>query len=134
MTHHEKPTEPGRPPAGERPTGAAAAAILAAGIGVLALALSHLLAEFSKGGKEWVHAWGKAWMPGAEGIGPYSGKETLALLAWLGSWALLHLWLRRKEVNLSAALTLFLLGVGSATTLLWPPVTEAALHLLGAGR
>lgn len=117
----------------EKPTGIAAAAILAAAAGLLTLAAGHLLAEYSRAGKEWVHAWGKAWMPGAQGIGPYSGKETLALIAWLGSWVLLHLWLRRKKVSLTASGILFLIGIGLATTLLWPPVTEAVLHHLHGG-
>ncbi len=114
----------------EKPTGIAAAAILSAGIGVLALAGSHLLAESSDAGKTWVQNLGKAWMPGAEGIGPYSGKETLALLAWLGSWFLLHLWLRRKEVRLTQMGVLFLILIGLATTLLWPPITEKVAHLM----
>lgn len=119
--------------AAEKPTGIAAAAILACAVGSLALAASHLLAEYSVVGKTWVHAWGKAWMPGAEGIGPYSGKETLALLAWLMSWFFLHLWLRRKDVNLVKNGVLFLIGIGLATTLLWPPVTEKVLHILQGG-
>ena len=117
----------------EKPTGAAAAALWAVDIGVLTLAASHILAEHSTAGKSWVQAWGTAWMPGAQGIGPYSGKETLALLGWIGSWILLHLGLRRKEVHLSAATVLFLVGIGVATTLLWPPVTEAVLRLLQGG-
>lgn len=117
---------------GEKPTGPAAAILLSVAAGLLTLAWSHLLAEHSPAGKEWVHAWGKAWMPGATGIGPYSGKETLALLAWLGSWGLLHLLLRRRNVNLTAAGVLFLAGIGLATTLLWPPVTEAVLHAIGS--
>lgn len=119
--------------ANEKPTGIASAALLASAVGLLALAASHLLAEYSVTGKEWVHAWGKAWMPGAQGIGPYSGKETLALLVWLGSWGVLHLWLRRRNVNLIASGALFLIGIGLATTLLWPPATEAILHLLHGG-
>ena len=121
-------------PGGDKPTGPAAAVLLSVGVGLLALAGSHLLAEYSDAGKNWVAAWGKAWMPGAAGIGPYSGKETLALLAWLGSWFLLHLLLRRRNVNLTAAGVLFLVGIGLATTLLWPPVIEKALHLLHGGR
>ncbi len=117
----------------EKPTGIAAAALLAVAIGLLTLATSHLLAEYSPAAKNWVHAWGKAWMPGAQGIGPYSGKETLALLAWLGSWILLHLWLSRRDVSLRISGVLFLLGVGISTALLWPPLTEATLHLLHGG-
>lgn len=117
----------------QKPSGIAAAAILACTLGLLTLAGSHLLAEYSKAGKDWVHAWGKAWMPGAQGMGPYSGKETLALLAWFGSWILLHLWMRRKDVSLTASGVLFLMGIGLATTLLWPPVIEAVLHVLHGG-
>ncbi|MBI4314121.1 MAG: hypothetical protein HY594_04820 [Candidatus Omnitrophica bacterium] len=115
---------------GEKPTGIAAAAILSAAVAVLGLAASHLFAGYSDAGKAWVHAWGIAWMPGAQGIGPYSGKETLALLAWFGSWTALHLWMRRKNVDLTVSGILFLIGIGTATTLLWPPVTEDVLHWL----
>ena len=105
----------------EKPTGIAAAAILSAALGLLTLAASHLAAEYSEAAKNWVHAWGKAWMPGAEGIGPYSGKETLMLAAWLASWAALHLLLRRRQLNGGLWLTAFLAGIGVATTLVWPP-------------
>ena len=117
----------------EKPTGIAAAAILAVPLGLLALAISHIMDDLSPAGRSWVHAWGKAWMPGAEGIGPYSGKETLALLTWIGSWIILHLILRRKNVDLTRSGILFLIGVGVATTLLWPPMTEKVLHLLAGG-
>lgn len=115
---------------GEKPTGIAAAAIGAAAIGLLVLAASHIISDFSDGGKAWVHAWGKAWMPGAQKIGPYSGKETLAGLAWLISWAGLHRVLRRRNVNLTLAGFLLLAGAGIATTLLWPPINKSVVHLL----
>lgn len=117
----------------EKPTGIAAAAILSASLGLLALAVSHLVAEFSSAGKAWVHAWGKAWMPGAQGIGPYSGKETLAFITWIGSWILLSLLLRRKNVRLLGVGVLSLIGLATATALLWPPITEQILHLLHGG-
>ena len=71
-----------------------------------------------------VHGIGKLWMPGAEGIGPYSGKQTLSLLVWIGSWIVLHVALRNRELNLGRWLIVFLVGIGIATTLLWPPVFE----------
>lgn len=116
----------------EKPTGIAAAAVLSVAFGTLVLAVSHLLSVYSDSAKNWIHAWGR-WMPGAERIGPYSGKETLALLAWLGSWALLHLALRRRNVSLTRTGLLFLVGIGAATTLLWPPVTEAMVHWMKGG-
>ena len=103
-------------------SGAAQAALLSAMLGVLALALANLATEISEAAKTRIHNLGKLWMPGAEGIGPYSGKETILLLTWLVSWILLDRWLRVKELNHRLALVIFLIGIGSATTLLWPPV------------
>lgn len=103
-------------------SGAAQAAFLSAMIGCLTLALVNLTTEISAAFKTFVFGVGKLWMPGAEGIGPYSGKETFALVAWLLSWVILHRMLRNKEWNLSAVLGIFLVGIGIATTLVWPPV------------
>ena len=107
-------------------TGPAAAALLSVGLGLLALGLSQVLSEASTRVKEAMQAVGNAWMPGAQGIGPYSGKETLALLVWLISWAVLHAFLRRRDVSIVLAAAVALVLVGIATTILWPPVT----HLL----
>ncbi len=105
----------------ERPNGAAVAATLSALAGMLALAAVVLACEASKAMTDRVHALGKLWMPVAEGIGPYSGKETVMLVAWLASWAVLHPLLRRRELNGGLWLTVFLAGVGVASTLVWPP-------------
>jgi hypothetical protein len=105
-------------------SGVAVAALLAAAIGMLTLAGVNQFTAISKDFNAWVHGVGKLWMPGAEGIGPYSGKETLAALAWIVSWAGLHYGLRRRELKLSTWLIVFLVGVGLATTWIWPPVFE----------
>lgn len=104
------------------PSGVAVSALLGAGLGMLTLAVVNLFTEVSKAFSAWVHGVGKLWMPGAEGIGPYSGKETLSLVVWLGSWTILHFALRGKELTLSRWVIVFLVGVGLATTLIWPPV------------
>ena len=109
-------------------TGPATAALIGAGLGVLALALSHLFSEASVSFKEAMQALGNLWMPGAQGIGPYSGKETVGLVVWLLSWTLLHLVLRKREVNLVVTGVITLVLVGVATTILWPPVIEQLLH------
>jgi len=106
------------------PGGVAVAALLAAMIGMLTLAGVNQFTAISTVFNTWVHAVGKLWMPGAEGIGPYSGKETLSALAWIGSWIVLHYTLRDRELNLSRWLIVFLVGVGVATTFIWPPVFE----------
>jgi hypothetical protein len=110
--------------------GVAVAALMAAMIGMLTLAVVNLFTTASKGFNAWVHSVGKLWMPGAQGIGPYSGKETLALVAWLVSWVVLDVALRRTEMKLSRWLIVFLIGVGIATTLIWPPVFEHLAELI----
>ena len=111
-------------PTRHRESGPAVAATLSAALGMIALAVVNLGTQASKAFNAWVHGIGKLWMPGAEGIGPYSGKETLSLLVWVGSWIVLHLALRNRDLNLGRWLIVFLVGVGIATTLLWPPVFE----------
>lgn len=111
--------------------GAAQAATLAAMLGIVTLSLVNLGTEISKPFTETIHNIGKLWMPGARGIGPYSGKETISLVVWLVSWFLLHRFLRTKEWDAKAVLVIFLVGIAMATTLLWPPVTRWAVHSLG---
>ena len=111
-------------------SGPAVAALLSVGIGLLALALSHVGSEVSGSFKNTMQALGNLWIPGAKGIGPYSGKETAALLTWLGGWLLLHLLLRKRELSIMLSAIVSLLLIGTATTLLWPPVTEIVVHHL----
>ncbi len=109
---------------GRIPGGIAVAALMAAMLGMLTLAVVNVFATASPALNTWVHNVGKLWMPGAQGIGPYSGKETLALIGWLGSWAILHFALRKRDLEISRWFIVFLVGVGIATTLIWPPVFE----------
>jgi hypothetical protein len=117
-------------PRAQAPSGIAVAAMVSAAIGMLTLAAVNVFTAASPGFNTWVHGVGKLWMPGAEGIGPYSGKETLAAVAWLGSWVILHYALRDRELNLSRWVLMFLGGVALATTLIWPPVFEYLAHLI----
>ena len=119
------------PASAEAPAGAAVAALLGAMFGMLTLAVVNVFTTASPGFTAWVHSVGKLWMPGAAGIGPYSGKETLAAVAWIASWALCALAFGHKELSLSRWLIVFLIGVGIATTLIWPPVFEYLAEILG---
>jgi hypothetical protein len=110
--------------------GAAHAAILSAMTGILTIALVNLGTTISAGFKTSVHNLGKLWMPGAAGIGPYSGKETIALVVWLVSWFVFHQVLKEKEWNNGVVFMVFLAGIGIATTLVWPPVFEGIAHSL----
>ncbi len=113
-------------PSGSRPIpgGSAVAALMSAALGMITLAVVNLGTAASKGFNEWVHGIGKLWMPGAEGIGPYSGKETLSAVVWIASWIVLHAVLRNRDLNVGRWLIVFLIGVGIATTLVWPPIFE----------
>ena len=110
--------------------GVAQAAILSAMFGCLALALVNLGTELSRTLEIWIIRVGKLLTPAAQEIGPYSGEETVSLVVWLGSWFLLHRFLRTREWKNEAVVTVFLMGISLATTLLWPPVTYWAIRFL----
>lgn len=112
------------------PSGIAVAALAGAALGMLTLALVNVFTAASPAFNAWVHSIGKLWMPGAAGIGPYSGKETLSAVAWLASWGVLHYALRDRELTLSRWMIAFLVAVSLATTLIWPPVFEYLAHLM----
>ena len=101
--------------------GQAAAAMTAAMIGVLSLGISHIISVLSKDAKLFIHEIGKVWIPGAEGIGPYSGKESLMLIGWGLSWLILYYALRNRDVKLSYYTLLFMIGISIATLLVWTP-------------
>src|SRR2546427_12812016 len=68
--------------------GPAAAAILAAGIGAAFMGII-VICESA------IHPLSKA-LIFAKAVGPLSGKTTVAMVAWLGVWAVLH-WLWRER-------------------------------------
>ena len=112
----------------QQKNGAAQAAILSAMLGILTVGLVNLGTTISDHFQVFIYAIGKLWMPGAEGIGPYSGKETIALLVWFISWVVLHQLLKEREWNPQGVLIVFLFGIALATTLVWPPVFEGIAH------
>jgi hypothetical protein len=93
--------------------GAAAAAMLAAGIGSAAFGLIVVLSESIEAFHDQ--------MAINSSVGPLSGKSTYAVLIWLATWGLLHLLLRRREVNFKAAaiIAALLIAIGVIST--FPP-------------
>ena len=94
-----QPIEP-RPPATaaeaavrERPNGPIAAVLLATGIGSLVLAILVVVAEASESFKESLAY--------SERVGPLSGKTIWAVVAFLASWVVLAVVLRRRELSLA---------------------------------
>ncbi|MGI9861128.1 hypothetical protein SDD30_07050 [Moorella naiadis] len=89
-----------------------AAALLGTGLGMLALALAHLIADLNKAFEAAITL--------HKGIGPYSGKEALAAIVWLVSWAILRATLK-PNLNMRRVLIIFLVLAGVATFILFPP-------------
>lgn len=101
----------------DKPDGPGAAAMLAAGIGIFVLGLLTVFSEASVP----IHDFLERWQFG-RGVGPLAGKTTIAVLAWVVSWAILAAVWRRKDVNLKAWFTVSLvLGtLGALGT--FPPI------------
>jgi hypothetical protein len=88
-----------------RPNGSAAAAILAAGIGSMALAILTIAADHSPALK--------ALLTFYKPTGPLSGVTTTAVVAWVLAWFILdRLWFRRdvslRNVNIVSIVLLVL--------------------------
>jgi hypothetical protein len=94
----------------DKPEGPIAAAILAGGIGCLALGVFTTLAEASSSIKDWLN-----WK---DNVGPLSGKTGMAVIVWLVAWAVLHVFYRDKPFETCRALTiaLVLIGLGALGT------------------
>ncbi len=97
--------------------GAAAAAVLASGIGSFALGFFTTLAEAAASVKNALNFYNPA--------GPLSGKTTVAVVVWLVAWAVLHGRWKDKEVDFSKTFvaTLALIALGVLGT--FPPFYEA---------
>ena len=76
-----------------RPNGVAAAAILAAAIGVFITGSMTTLAEISRPLRAAL-TWSGA-------VGPLIGKTGVGVIVWLIAWAILHAVWREKDVNFS---------------------------------
>ena len=113
-----------------RPTGEAAAAVLGASVCLLALGTANLVAAAQGVFEEALALAAGLLLPGGYQLGAYAGKELLALVAWLGSWGLLHLRLRGQHVSLTITLAIFLTSLVVSTLLFWPPILHSLARLL----
>jgi hypothetical protein len=97
--------------------GPPAAALVAAGIGAVALGLFVTLAEASTGISDWLQ-WN-------DRVGPLSGKTILAAVAYFGSFLVLGLWWRSRSFVLRTILIVagVLVAVGLIFT--FPPIFQA---------
>ncbi len=86
-------------------SGPAAAALISTGIGAVTMMVTHHLADTSKEREGIVRIIG-SWIPGSVSpdpmwgnIGSYAGKETMFLIGWLVSWAILYSVWKNKAVK-----------------------------------
>ena len=100
-----------------RPDGIAAAAVLAAAIGVLITGSMTTLAEISQ-----VLRTALTW---SGSVGPLIGKTGVGVFLWLVAWAILHAIWREKDVNFNTVYTASLILIALGWLLTFPPVVEA---------
>ena len=96
-------------------------------IGLLTMGIVHMATDASTSFSNWVLMVGKLWIPNAQGIGPYSGKETFLLIGWLLSWAVLHLLLRKRDMKLALPVVVFVVGMALATLFIYTPFIDFLL-------
>jgi hypothetical protein len=101
----------------DRPTGPVAAAVLGTGIGAFTLGLLTTLSEASTDVHDFLEF--------NTDVGPLSGKTILAVVAYFGSWAILHALWRRQNRDLRPILIIaaVLLALGILGT--FPTFFEA---------
>ncbi len=95
------------------PNGPAAAAILAAGIGSLALGLIVVLSEASGTLLQALNLYNL--------VGPLSGKSSVAIVVWLVSWAALHVSWKERQVDFDKVTRFALILVGLGLLGTFPP-------------
>jgi hypothetical protein len=111
-----------------KPNGPVAAAFLASGVASLVMGIGVVLNEASATIKDAIGVdfnaflqFDKSFGFGA-GVGPLSGKVGLAIIAFVVSWVVFHLWLRGKEVNFRSYFIAALVLVALGFALTFPPI------------
>jgi len=111
-----------------KPSGPAAAAIVAAGIGSLTMGVMVVLNDANGDINKFLD-FSKNFGLGS-GVGPLSGKVIISVIAFVVSWVALHLLWRGKAIDFNrafvATLVLFLLGFAMT----FPPVFETIADAL----
>jgi len=105
-----------------KPNGPVAAVFLATGIGSLVMGIFVVLNEVSPEISAFLKFDANFGL--GSGVGPLSGKATLAILAFFVSWLVLGLLFRGKEVKFGPILTISLILVAAGFLLTFPPVFE----------
>jgi len=111
-----------------KPNGPVAASFLAAGIASFVMGIGVILGVASATINDAIGVDFNAFLQFdknfglGSGVGPMSGKLALAVIAFVVSWVVLHLWLRGKEVNFRNFFIASLVLVGLGFALTFPPI------------
>lgn len=103
----------------DKPEGPVSAAIIAAGIGALALGIFTTLSEASESIAKFFE-WSVR-------VGPLSGKTISAVIVWLIAWTALYVMLKTKEYESQRALTIALVLVALGLVGTFPTFFQAFL-------
>ncbi|PSR18515.1 hypothetical protein C8255_06910 [filamentous cyanobacterium CCP3] len=114
-----------KPPA---TSGPAAAFLISAGIGSASMMVAHHLSDTSKAREAFLLMLG-SWIPGSTNpdpmwgnIGSYAGKETVLLISWLVSLAILYPIFRHKQVRPRTLFFWMFSLFTVATVMAWHPL------------
>lgn len=109
-------------------SGVAASAFVSTAIGCFTMMVVHHLAETSKARDAFIRKLG-AWIPGTYNpsklwgnIGSYAGKETMLLVGWLVSWAILHQLWKHKQIKANSIFFWIFALMIAATAMCWHPL------------
>jgi hypothetical protein len=111
ITNAESATEPTE--SDYQPNGGAAAALVAAGIGLAVFGIDVVLTEASRSVKSAFTI--------STPVGSLAGKTTFAIVIWLGSWAMLHALVGGRDVDLRLWLRVALILVAVGVLCTFPP-------------
>jgi hypothetical protein len=111
-----------------KPNGPVAASFLAAGVASFVMGIGVILGAASATINDAIGVDFSAFLQFdknfglGSGVGPLSGKLGLAVIAFVVSWVVFHLWLRGKEVNFRNFFIASLVLVGLGFALTFPPI------------
>ena len=98
------------------PNGPGAAAVMAAGIGCLAIGVVSVAADKMPALARLLNFY--------KPTGPLSGVSTVAIVVWLATWAVLHYYWKSRNVDLARVVTTALVLLGVGVLLTFPPVGD----------
>jgi hypothetical protein len=106
------------------PLGVTAAAIVSAALGCLTLSTTYRVITQSQvlSGKTIVVA---VWPPDPSLVGSYPIHQLVGFSIWLGTWLMLYLAWRRRDVSLKPTIALFFGLLFLATAMAWRPSGQA---------